>query len=139
MDKQRKQDELAKLDSIEEIREQLRVAVESGDERSESVYLIKLGNIYAENAEFSLSDTMHRQALAITRDISDPYLEIVALANLGLSFKKRLEYSQAYTYYQKALYLARKTNDRNFEGEILKLMDELEKMLKLDGTAGANT
>ena len=133
---QKRQAEATKLDAINEIKEKLKAVVDAGDDRSESMYLIELGNVYTYYSEFDLSDTMYRQGLAIARAVGDQHLEIVALANLGLSYKTRLDYSQAYNYYQKALIIARKTDDRNFQTEILKLMDELEKMIGLDQSSG---
>jgi tetratricopeptide (TPR) repeat protein len=127
--------EAKKLAAVNDAKQKLQSAVEAGDDRTEALCLIELGNVYAFYSEYELSDTMYRQGLALARAIPDQHLEIVALANLGLSYKTRSEYSQAFTYYQKALTLARKTGDRNIEKEIIQLMDELGRMIDLDTSA----
>jgi tetratricopeptide (TPR) repeat protein len=126
---------IAKHDTVSEIKSQLKIAVELGDELTEARLLNQLGNTYAYYSDFDLSETMYRQGLALARQIPDKYLEAVTLINLGLSFKKRLEYKLAYSYYKKALRISLDLKERELEQEIDEHIIELSNMLDLDDLA----
>jgi len=132
----KRQAQQIKLNAIEEIKEKLKTTVELGDERSEAGFLIELGNVYANNSEFDLSDTMYRQSLAIARQITDKHIEIISLVNLGLTFMERMDYSQAYSYYQKALRITHEIGDKGFKQEIMEHIDELRNMINIEKMAG---
>jgi tetratricopeptide (TPR) repeat protein len=123
---------IARYDAISEIKSQLKVATESGDELVEARQLNQLGNTYAYYSDFGLSETMYRQGLALARQIPNKHLEAVTLINLGLSFKKRLDYNLAYSYYKKALKISRESKDRELEQEIDEHIIELSNMLDVD-------
>lgn len=54
-----------KQEAIEEVKKKLQIAAETGKEEAQAGLLINLGNIYAYYSDFTLSDTMYRQALAL--------------------------------------------------------------------------
>lgn len=123
---------MARHDAISEIKTQLKIATEAGDELVEARLLNQLGNTYAYYSDFELSETMYRQGLALARQIPDKHLEAVTQINLGLSFKKRLDYKLAYSYYKKALRISRELKDRKLEQEIDEHIIELSNMLDVD-------
>jgi tetratricopeptide (TPR) repeat protein len=121
-----------KQEAIEEVKKKLQIAAETGKEEAQAGLLINLGNIYAYYSDFTLSDTMYRQALAIAREITDKQLEAIALINLGLSYKVRMDYPSAYSYYQRAIKITREVGNQKVKQKILEHIDELSNMINIE-------
>lgn len=132
IDAHNRKTELAKQALLSEIKSELIIAQDTGDETSEIKLILKLGNVYAYYSDYELSDTMYRQGLASARQLPDKQLEATALVNLGLSQKERLEYKEAYSYYQKASKISREINNKDLEANIEEHINELVNMLDID-------
>ena len=121
-----------KSNAIETITESLNSAIDQGDEYSEIQHLIALGNLYADYADFDLSDTMYRRALALARQLDNKNLQILALTNLGLSHKKQDNFEQSYSYYYQAKQIAKSISHEFLLEKIDEHIVELGNMINVE-------
>src|SRR5689334_8299117 len=100
---QEQEAERDKVISIYELNERLQAARNANDENRELELLMELGHLYSFHSDYTLSDDIYKQAIAIARHISEKTLECVAFANLGYSFVRWLDFEKARSNFESAL------------------------------------
>jgi tetratricopeptide (TPR) repeat protein len=105
--------------TIQSYEQQLEVALQAGDRKSESLALHNLGAAYAELGEMRRAVEFFEQAFVIHREMGERLGESSALSNLGLAYANLGDTRRAIEYFEQALAINREMGERRGESSAL--------------------